>query len=298
MNRRDFLAATLAAGATSTLSLASSSAAGARPGVEKPRNKKGVRTGMLPAGMSLLDSFKLARDCGFDQIEPPATFDQEDAARIKEAAVAAGIEIGSVSNGMNWKYPLTDSDPAVAKKGLEAQTAALQNAHLWGAEAILMIPGIVTPLVSYREAWTRSRGQIEQLLPLAEKLGVYIALEEVGDQNKFLLTPLEFVAYLDDFKSRWIKAYFDVGNVMPLGFPQDWIHTLGPRIAKVHLKDYDPKTRKFVNLGDGAVDWAAVRKAFVDIGYSGTYTVELPSGDQAYLRDVSQRIDRLLLSPI
>ena len=253
---------------------------------------------MLPVTMSLLESFRMARDCGFDQIEPPATFSQQDAARIKGAAAAAPIEIGSVSNGMNWKYPLTDPDPAVAKKGLEAQTAALQNAHLWGAEAILMIPGVVTPYVTYREAWVRSRKQIEQLLPLAEKLGVYIALEEVGDQGKFLLTPLELAAYIDDFKSRWVKAYFDVGNVMPLGFPQDWIHTLGRRIVKVHLKDYDPKTREFVNLGEGTVDWVAVRKAFADIGYAGTYTVELPSGDPPYLRDISQRIDRLLLSPI
>ena len=297
MTRRDFLAATLAVGATSTPSLASSSSARAWFDAEKPRNKKGVRTGTLPRSMSYLESFKLARDCGFDQIEPPATLDQQEAAQIKEAAVAAQIEIGSVSNGMNWKYPLTDPDPAVAKKGIEAQTAALQNAHLWGAKAILMIPGVVTPLVSYREAWTRSRKQIEQLLPLAESLGVYIALEEVGEQSKFLLTPLEFAAYIDDFGSRWIRAYFDVGNVMPVGFPQDWIHTLGQRIVKVHLKDYDPKTRQFVNLGDGTVDWVAVRKAFRDIAYSGTYTVELPSGDPPYLRDISQRIDRLLLSP-
>lgn len=296
MHRRGFLAATLALGTAPKPTLASLSAGRGRSNAGKPRNKKGVRTGMLPGSMSLLESFKVARDCGFDQIEPPATFDKQEAARIKEAAVAAPIEIGSVSNGMNWKYPLTDPDPAVAKKGFEAQTAALQNAHLWGAEAILMIPGLVTPLVTYREACDRSRKQIERLLPLAEKLGVYIALEEVSDQGKFLLTPVEFAAYIDDFKSRWIRAYFDVGNVMPLGYPQDWIRTLGPRIVKVHLKDFDPKNRHYVNLGDGTVDWVAVRKAFADIDYAGTYTVELPSGDAPYLRDISQRIDRLLFS--
>jgi hexulose-6-phosphate isomerase len=290
------LATTAAVGSALTYSLAPPFVAKTRLAADTPQNKKGVRTGMLPGSLALLERFKLARDCGFDQIEPPATFNERDAARIKEAAVAAEIEIGSVSNGMNWKYPLTDPDPTVANKGLDSQTAALRNAHLWGAEAILTIPGVVTPLVSYRDAWARSRRQIEKLLPLAEKLGVYIALEEVGDQGKFLLTPLEFAAYIDDFKSRWIKAYFDVGNVMPLGFPQDWIRTLGQRIFKVHLKDYDPKTRQFVNLGDGTVDWAAVRKAFVDIGYSGTYTVELPPVDPTYLRDVSLRIDRLLLS--
>jgi L-ribulose-5-phosphate 3-epimerase len=264
--------------------------------VGKSRNKKGIRTGMLPRGMTYLEGFKLARECGFDQVEPPATFDQEEVSRIKEAAIAAQIEIGSVSNGMNWKFPLTAPDPAVAKRGLEAQTAALHNAHAWGAQAILTIPGVVTPVVTYRDAWRRSRKQIEQLLPLAQELGVYIALEEVGDQAKFLLTPLEFANYIDDFKSHSIGAYFDVGNVMPLGFPQDWIHTLGNRIVKVHLKDYDAQTRRFVNLGDGTVDWVAVRRAFADIGYAGTYTVELSPGDPVYLRDIATRIDNLLLS--
>ncbi len=290
------MAASLAMGSVSTLAPARFAAEGARSSPEKPRNKKGLRTGMLPQNLSYAESFRLARECGFDQLEPPATFDQQQADSIKAAAVAARIEIGSVSNGMNWKYPLTDPDLAVAHKGLEAQTAALHNAHLWGAEAILMISGIVTSAVSYREAQTRSRAQIERLLPLAEKLGVYIALEEACEEAKFLLNPLEFAAYIDGFRSRWVRAHFDVGNVMPLGFPQDWIRTLGPRIVKVHLKDYDPHTREFVNLGDGAVDWAEVRKAFRDIGYRGTFTVELAGGDKSYLQDVSHRIDRLLLS--
>ncbi len=294
-SRRDFLTTALAMGGASAL--AARSFAESKTVGQHSRNKRGVRTGMLPGKIPYVERFKLARQCGFDQLEPPATFNQDDVAQIQQAAAEAQIEIGSVSNGMNWKYPLTDGDPAVAQKGIEAQTAALHNAHTYGAEAILTIPGVVTAAVTYRDAWTRSRKQIEQLLPLAESLRVYIALEEVGDQAKFLLTPLEFAAYIDDFRSPWIKAYFDVGNVMPLGYPQDWIHTLGPRIVKVHLKDFDPKTRMFVNLGDGAVDWAAVRQAFADIGYAGTFTVELNGGDEAYLRDVCGRMERLVMPP-
>jgi hexulose-6-phosphate isomerase len=50
-----------------------------------------------------------------------------------------------------------------------------------------------------------------------------------------------------------------------------------------------------VNLGDGDVDWETVRAAFRDIGYAESATVELKGGDEAYLRDVSRRVDRLLL---
>ncbi|MBC7837389.1 MAG: hypothetical protein H7Y39_01910 [Nitrospiraceae bacterium] len=47
--------------------------------------------------------------------------------------------------------------------------------------------------------------------------------------------------------------------------------------------------------GDGDVDWPAVRQAFADIGYAGSAIAELEQGDETYLRDVSRRMDRLLL---
>lgn len=251
---------------------------------------------MLPPGVPLEEGLKTAVSCGFTQLEPFATFDNALEQRVAAAARRAGIHIGSVANPMNWKYPLSSGDPKVAEEGYQAQAAALRNAHYYGAEAILMIPAVVTPEVRYQDAWRRSREQIQRLIPLAEQLGVAIAIEEVCDQSKFLLSPTEYVQYLDSFKSRSVRAYFDTGNVMPVGYPQDWIRTLGRRIVKVHLKDWNPKTRKFVDLGDGAVDWPAVRQAFIDVGYAGTFTAELQGGDAAYLKDLSQRIDRLLLT--
>ena len=123
-----------------------------------------------------------------------------------------------------------------------------------------------------------------------------ISIEEVW--NKFLLSPLEMAKYIDEFQSPWIKAWFDVGNVVLYGYPQDWIRTLGKRIVDVHLKDFKRKddSYEWVNLGDGDVDWNAVREALTDVGYSGSVIAELDGGDESYLRDVSRRIDRLLLS--
>jgi len=63
------------------------------------------------------------------------------------------------------------------------------------------------------------------------------------------------------------------------------------------LKDFKRKENGYawVNLGDGDADWAEVRKAFAEIGYAGSAIVELEAGDEAYLRDVSRRVDRLVL---
>jgi len=171
---------------------------------------------------------------------------------------------------------------------------SLQNAKLWGAGVVLLVPALVNPQTSYRDAWTRSQAQIRRLLPMAADLNVVIGVEEVW--NRFLLSPLEMAHYVDEFRSPWIKAWFDVGNVVLYGYPQDWIRTLGKRIVDVHLKDFKRKEGGYdwVNLGDGDVDWPAVRAAFAEIGYAGSVIAELDGGDEAYLRDVSRRIDRLL----
>ena len=136
----------------------------------------------------------------------------------------------------------------------------------------------------------------ERLLPLARELKVVIAVEEVW--NKFLLSPLEFAQYVDQLDSPWLKAYFDVGNVVFYGFPQDWIRTLGARIVKIHLKDFQldrPNGRfSWKNLGEGDIDWKEVRQALADVAYAGYVTTEVAAGDRAYLTDLAQRVDRIL----
>jgi L-ribulose-5-phosphate 3-epimerase len=257
--------------------------------------KKGLVFDMLPAKLSLTDRMKLARDVGFEVVQAPTTPDEHAAAELKKAADDAKIRIDSVMNMDHWKYPLSSSDAAVVEKSMAGMRTSLHNAKLWGSDAVLLVPAVVNPQTSYRDAWTRSQAQIRKLLPLAQELKVVIAIEEVW--NKFLLSPLEMANYIGEFQSPWIQAWFDVGNVVLYGYPQDWIRTLGKGIAKVHLKDFKRKKDgyEWVNIGDGDVDWDAVREAFRETGYSGSAICELESGDEAYLRDVSRRVDRLVL---
>ena len=136
----------------------------------------------------------------------------------------------------------------------------------------------------------------ERILPLATELEVIIGIEEVW--NKFLLSPLELNKYVDEFASPWVRAYVDVGNMVIYGYPQDWIRTVAKRTVRVHLKDFqlDRPNGRFYwkNLGEGDIDWPAVRKALADVGYEGWATVEIQGGDEAYLKDVVARFDRFL----
>jgi L-ribulose-5-phosphate 3-epimerase len=257
--------------------------------------KKGLVMDMLPSKLSYAERFKLAKDVGFEVVQAPTTPDMHEAEEMKKAADAAGIRIDSVMNMDHWKYPLSSNDAAVVAKSMEGMRTSLRNAKVWGSDAVLLVPAVVNAETSYQDAWTRSQKQIRELIPMAAELNVVIALEEVW--NKFLLSPLEMAKYVGEFASPWIKAWFDVGNVVLYGYPQDWIRTLGKSIYKVHLKDFKRKQDGYawVNLGDGDVDWAAVRAAFAEVGYSGSVIAELDGGDEAYLRDVSERIDRLVL---
>jgi hexulose-6-phosphate isomerase len=283
--RRDFLKTSLAAAGFSGLAFREA----------PPAIKKGLVFDMVSDKLSYAERFKLVRESGFEVVQALTEPDERKAQEMKLAADAANIRIDSVMNVDHWEYPLSSSDPTVVEKSLNGMRMSLRNAKVWGSDVVLLVPAVVNPRTTYRDAWTRSQAQIRKLIPLAEELKVVIGIEEVW--NKFLLSPLEMVQYIGEFRSPWVQAWFDVGNVVLYGYPQDWIHTLGKRIVKVHLKDFKRKEGGYdwVNLGDGDVDWAAVRQAFADIGYAGSVIAELEGGDGAYLRDVSARIDRLLL---
>jgi hexulose-6-phosphate isomerase len=289
MTRRTFLAAA----ASSSLALRGAAA-------QRLPIHKAVLFSMLPEQMSILDRFQLARDTGFEQTECGTTDDERKANEILEASKKTGIRIHSVMNRDHWRYPLSSRDAEVVAKTVKGQKTSFRNASMWGADTVLLVPAVVNPETTYQEAWDRSQAEIRKMIPLAEEVKVIIAVEEVW--NKFLLSPLEMARYVDEFRSPWVRAYFDVGNVVLYGYPQDWIRTLGKRIVKLHIKDFsfrEDKTIKkrvadFVNLKDGDINWKEIHRALADIGYQGSATVELDGGGKEYLADVSHRFDTIL----
>ncbi len=259
--------------------------------------RKSTLISMLPKEGSYAERFALARDAGFEAIEMRTVTRDEEAAEIREAAGKTGLRVHSVMNEDHWRFPLSSSDPETVNRSVLGMQTSIRNAALWGADTVLLVPAVVDATTSYRDAWTRSQRVIrERLLPAARDAKVVIAIEEVW--NKFLLSPLEFARYVDELESPLARAYFDVGNVVIYAFPQDWIRTLGSRIVKVHLKDFqfDRSNGRFAwkNLGEGDIDWPEVRRALGEIGYAGYVTTELQAGDAAYLKDVSGRVDRFL----
>jgi hexulose-6-phosphate isomerase len=284
IDRRNFLKYTAAITAGSSLFNHSLAMA------ETSKNQKllkAVKIGMLPGDLSDEDKFKLAKRCGFDGIDG-VPLDSLDAARKQaDLARAAGVEMHGIVYG--WWPPA----PLKTKKDcLAGMQNALRCAHAMDATTVLLVPTRITDEYSYADAYKDSQKMICELIPLAEELKVTIAIENVW--SKFLLSPIECARYLDELDSPWVRAYFDVGNVIIHGFAQDWIRTLGKRIIKLDLKDFKRDGYQWKNLGEGDVNWPEVCKALKEINFSGYMTAELAGGDEAYLTDIAQRIDRLV----
>jgi hexulose-6-phosphate isomerase len=208
--------------------------------------------------------------------------------------------IPSVCSSLHWKLQLCDPDPKVREQSVESVKVTLEDAKAYGADTILLVPGRVTESVSYDDCWKRTVEEIRKVIPLAEQLNVKIAIENVW--NNFILSPMEAAYYVDQFKSEMVGFYFDCGNVLVYGWPEQWIKILGRRIAKVHIKEFSRKIADKqgrgagfgVKLTEGDVNWHNVMEALDQIGYSNWVTIEQPGGETPEgLKDLCDRLIKI-----
>lgn len=298
-NRRDVLrglaAAAIGAGANAGAALGGgggSAAARSVPGAGVGSGlRKALKIGMVRGGETVADKFRILKEAGFEGVDmdSPTTLSREEVLRARDET---GVVIHGVVDSVHWRDTLSDPDPEVQARGREALRRAIEDCEAWGGTTVLLVPAVVNKRVSYADAYERSRRNIREVLPHAEDRGIKIAIENVW--NNFLLSPLEAARYLDEFESPMIGAYFDIGNVVKFGWPEHWIPVLGKRILKLDVKEYSHKTQFDAPLGEGDVDWAAVRAAIADVGYSGYCTAEMRGGDLDHLRDLAARMDRVL----
>ncbi len=254
--------------------------------------RKATQYSRIKPGRTSLEKLKIARDVGFEGIECGSSTNQKLIDDLRAASDKSGVPIHSVVCSTHWSCPLSDPNPEKVAKGMEGMKVALRNARDLKASNVLLVPAVVNAKVTYRQAYERSQKRIRELVPTAEEYKVTIGIENVW--NKFLLSPLEFARYVDEFGSKYVRAYFDIGNVVLFGFPQDWIRTLGPRICRIHLKDFKRAGYKWTSLLEGDVNWSECIKALKEIGYDGWLTTEVGGGDRAALKDLSDRVDKIL----
>ncbi len=256
--------------------------------------KKGICIGSLPEG-SYSERFRLAKKAGFDGVEVNTIETDEELKEAKKASAETGIEVPSIMNANHWQFPFSSNKEEDIGKAISGMRSSLRCAESLGADTVLLVPGVVNEEVSYEEAMRNSIKNIGRIIPEYEEKKIFIGIEEVW--NKFLLSPIEFKEYLNNFNSKVIAAYFDVGNILLYGYPEQWIGSLAGKIKKVHLKDFKLETKSFVYLHQGDVNWKKVAKALQEIGYDDYLTAELPvdkNDPEGRVLQISKDIDRIL----
>jgi len=295
MNRRQFAKNTVMAAAMISAPSVYGFSIGSVPASRSL--KKGIMWGSIKTGNTIPEKFQAAKKAGFDGVEVMSHLDRE---AVLKARDTTGMVIPSVCNALHWKFLLSDPDPAIREKGVEALKVSLEDAKIYGADTVLLVPGRVSDSVSYDECWDRTILEIKKVVPMAEQMSVKIAIENVW--NNFLLSPVEASYYVDQFESKSIGFYFDCGNILVYGWPEQWIKILGKRIAKVHIKEFSRDIANKqgnragfgVKLMEGNVNWPAVMNALDYIGYSGWTTIEQPGGDTSEgLRDLCDRLIKI-----
>ncbi len=260
--------------------------------------KKSIMWGTVGVEGSVLDKCKAVKAAGFQGIEPNSHMDRKE---VIDAAKSTGLEITDVCCSTHWGKPLSHPDAAVRQEGIDGAILALEDAKAYGTDAILLVPGVVNDNVAYDECWNRSTEGIKKLLPTAEKLKVKICIENVW--NNFLLSPMEASRYVDQFNSQYVKFYFDCGNILVYGWPEQWIRILGDRIGRVHFKEFSrqkaDKEGRWAGFGapltEGDVNWAKVMEALRQ-NYKNVWLATEQGGNKTpeELKDLSTRFDKIL----
>ncbi len=259
-----------------------------------------LKYGMITEGKTAVEKFRIAKEAGFDGVEPSGPFPDAQLADLKAAVADSGLVIpGTVcpQGGRLCGSP----DETERSEGVALFQQTLRQTRELGGSTVLMYPGIVDEHRHYAEVYSALLKSCRELLPTAEENGVKIALENVW--NNLFLSPLEAARFVDEVGSPWLGWFFDIGNVARYGWPEHWAHALGKRIFKLDIKDYSttkhlkegPRAGFDVLLGEGEIDFAAVFRALDEVGYNGGWiSAEVKGGDLEELRDIARRLDAIL----
>lgn len=312
MNRRDFLAASAALGA---------SALAATPSLSESSFKTTLHKARI--GKPTEETLRKLKEAGFEGIESDdrgASPEKAEAAR--KLAEKLGMKIHSVLYG--WA---NFNQPDSLESDLKSVQRTLRACQGYGTETLLLVPcrigGMPMPeawdfdirfddktdhlkqvvagdnrkynryIEAHNQAVDASREAVKRLIPTAEKTGVIIALENVW--NNLWVKPDVFAHFVASFNTPWVRAYFDIGNHVKYAPPQEWIRALGKLIVKCHVKDFklnpDGHGGTFVHPRDGSIDWPAVRKGLDAVGYNGWLSVE---DDGLSWEEFNRRLDLII----
>ncbi len=201
---------------------------------------------------------------------------------LRKAMEAAGL---TASFHAPYVLNLADFLPETRQAAVRYVERLLQVAHELGAQWVTVHPGygIGIPTLEWvrAKAMDGLRWSLERLLPLAERLQVPIALENInptpkGSEIVFLLDNVNEIAQLlQEFPSPQLKVCLDVGHAaVAEGFSAHWAVVRHHCVA-IHAHDNDKHDDLHLVPGSGVINWHEVLQTLWQDQFAGVLSVEL-----------------------
>ncbi len=116
---------------------------------------------------------------------------------------------------------------------------------------------------------------LSRILPIAEKTGIKIAIENTTSSENIIGTAEEIMKILERFNSPYLGVCFDTGHANLTGRFKEEFMILKDKIFTLHLHDNDGKRDLHLPPPMGTIDWKWFIKELKKTDYSGQLPIEI-----------------------
>ncbi len=258
-------------------------------------NSLGIYEKALPIDLSWTEKFNLVKELGFNFLEFSIDESDEKLARLnwtrqqrsdfRNTMWKTDSRINTLMLSGHRRFPLGSANPEIREKSLEIMKKAIDLTVDLGIRNIQMAGYDVYyeyKSVNSRELYVEN---LKKCVEMAEKKDVMLSIETMDDP--FINSLSKINQYKTQIRSPWLQSYPDLGNLSAWSENDvaKEIEDHIDNIVAVHLKDTKPVTKtskgqfKNVPFGEGCVDFEGLLRTLTRLGYSGTYTIEMWSGN-------------------
>ncbi len=203
----------------------------------------------------------------------------------EERGIDLLIDSGLRVSNLLWAGGFTGSDGRGYEDSIQDGIEAIYLASAMRAECLVVYSGSKGGHI-YTHARRMTRGALRELIPVAQRADVTLALEPVHVECEGEWTILhnleETVDFIGSLGSRHVKLAFDTYQLGHAGLHLGQVEKIAPMVAVVHLADskHPPKgEQNRCLLGEGTIPIGEIIAALQEGGFNGFYDVELMGED-------------------
>ncbi len=228
------------------------------------------------------------KNIGYDAIELSAAWlDKYNDDELK-AAFKAIADSGLILSEVGVQFDYVTHTPEEHRLAIDETKRLMRRMAAAGVKVVNVTTGprpwiancvIIGEHISAGQAWDMVFDAFDEIVPLAEELGIYLALENVWGMvcNQFFATQYLIKRY----NSKNFGVNFDPSHDQLYGNSdmEFLVRQWGKEnIKHIHMKDAAGSQQRgcvlFPPLGAGLIDWAGFRRGLDAIGYEGVLSVE------------------------